>query len=129
MKGGGGRWGLEWAQFRELEAFAQFGSDLDKATQAQLNRGARLVEVLKQGQYQPQPVEKQIVQIFAGTKGYLDDYPATAIGRYLSELILFIETKKPDILTEIVKKKALDKDLEKKLTDVLDEFKRVFAAK
>ena len=126
MKQVAGTLRLELAQYRELEAFAQFGSDLDKATQAQLNRGARLVEVLKQGQYKPQPVEKQIIQIFSGTKGYLDDYPATAVGRYLSELILFIETKKPDILAEIQKKKALDKDLEKKLTDVLDEFKRVF---
>lgn len=119
---------LELAQFRELAAFAQFGSDLDKATQAQLARGSRLVEVLKQGQYQPMKVELQIMQIYAATQGYLDDYPVTVIGRYLDELKLFLETKQSKVLDNIAKKKTLDYGLKKQMNTALDEFKKIFAA-
>jgi len=128
MKQVAGTLRLELAQFRELAAFAQFGSDLDKATQAQLARGERLVEVLKQGQYQPMSVEKQVVSIYAATKGWLDAYPKTAVEKYLSELLLFLEGKASDILKEITQKKALDADLEKKIGAALEEFKKVFVA-
>ncbi len=128
MKQVAGTLRLELAQFRELAAFAQFGSDLDKATQAQLARGERLVEVLKQGQYQPMSVEKQVVSIYAATKGWLDAYPKTAVEKYLSELLLFLEGKASDVLKEITQKKALDADLEKKIGAALEEFKKVFVA-
>ena len=115
------------AQFRELAAFSQFGSDLDKTTQAQLARGERLVEVLKQGQYVPMPVVKQVVQIYAATNGYVDEYPTRSVVKYLSELSLFIESKHADILDEIDKKKTLDDDLKKKINAALDDFKKIFS--
>src|SRR3989338_6017369 len=93
MKQVAGTLRLELAQFRELEAFAQFGSDLDKATQAQLARGARLVELLKQGQYVPIPVEEQVITIFAGTNGYVDSVPTTDVTRYVSEMLAFMRAK------------------------------------
>ncbi len=117
---------LELAQYRELEAFAQFGSELDKTTQAQLARGMRLVEILKQPQYAPLPVEKQILIIFAATNGYVDDYPVEAIGRYEEELYTFFETKHPEILEEIREKKTLDDDLKAKIKKALDELKELF---
>lgn len=119
---------LELAQFRELAAFAQFGSDLDKTTQAQLARGSRLVEILKQGQYQPMKVEMQIMQIYAATQGYIDNYSINVIGRYLDELKLFMETKQSKVLENITNKKALDDDLKKQMNAALDEFKKIFAA-
>ncbi len=128
MKQVAGTLRLELAQFRELAAFAQFGSDLDKATQAQLARGERLVEVLKQGQYQPMSVEKQIVSIYAATKGWMDAYPKSAVEKYLAELLLFLEGKHAEVLRDITQKKALDAEVEKKLTSVLEEFKKVFVA-
>jgi len=126
MKQVAGTLRLELAQFRELAAFAQFGSDLDKATQAQLARGERLVEVLKQGQYQPMPVEKQVLSIFAATQGWVDEYPKTKVQKYLDDLLLFIETKHPQILKDIATKKNLDDDLKKRLTTALEEFKANF---
>ncbi len=126
MKQVAGTLRLELAQYRELAAFAQFGSDLDKATQAQLNRGARLVEILKQGQYQPMTVEMQVVQIFSATNGYVDDYPTNVLGRYLTELKLYMETRRSDLLNDIVQKKALDDELKGKLKGALDEFKKMF---
>ena len=86
---------LDLAQYRELAAFAQFGSDLDKSTQQQLNRGARLVEILKQGQYSPLPVAQQVVIIYAGTNGYLDAVPVADVGKYQTALASFMETKRP----------------------------------
>ena len=119
---------LELAQYREMAAFAQFGSDLDQATQRQLNRGARLVEILKQGQYQPLPVEKQILIIYAGTNGFVDDLPVTALKKYEQELYSFVEGRHPDIFADILKKRELDGDLRTKLTKALEEFKGVFKA-
>lgn len=118
---------LDLAQFRELEAFAQFGSDLDKTTQAQLARGSRLVEILKQPQYKPMPVEDQILTIYAATNGYVDDYPIEALGKYEKELHSFFKTKHPEILNEIREKKSLDDDLKKKMDSALDELKEQFS--
>jgi F-type H+/Na+-transporting ATPase subunit alpha len=119
---------LELAQYREMAAFAQFGSDLDQATQRQLNRGARLVELLKQDQYEPLPVEKQVLIIFAGTNGFVDDLPLTALKKYEKELYSFMESKHPEIFADILKKRELDNDLRAKLTKALEEFKGTFKA-
>ncbi len=119
---------LDLAQYRELAAFAQFGSDLDKATQAQLNRGARLVEILKQPQYLPLPVEKQIAIIFAGTNGYLDPIPTGEVRRYEEDLYRFLETRRPAILTGIADKKQIDDAMKAELKGALEEFAREFKA-
>jgi len=119
---------LDLAQYRELEAFAQFGSELDKATQAQLNRGMRLVEVLKQPQYQPMPAEKQILIIYAGTRGFLDKYPVEAVQRYEKELFEFLETKYKDIFSGLKAKWVIDEELDKKIENALKEFDTVFQA-
>jgi F-type H+-transporting ATPase subunit alpha len=126
MKQVAGTLRLELAQYREMAAFAQFGSDLDQATQRQLNRGARLVELLKQGQYEPLPVEKQILIIYAGTNGFVDELPVTALKKYEQELYSFIESKHPDIFADILKKRELDGDLRAKMNKALEEFKAVF---
>jgi F-type H+-transporting ATPase subunit alpha len=118
---------LDLAQYRELAAFAQFGSDLDKATQAQLNRGRRLVEVLKQPQYQPLPVEKQVVIIFAATKGYLDSIDVEQVRRYEEELYRFLERNHPAVLTQIAEKKILDDQLRGAIEAALEQFGRQFA--
>ncbi len=127
MKQVAGTLRLELAQFRELAAFAQFGSDLDAATQKQLARGKVLVEILKQGQYNPFPAEKQVLIIYAATNGYCDDYDTKVLGRYESELFAFLDSKYPSIATDIDTKKQIDDDLKKELTKALDEFKGVFA--
>ncbi len=126
MKQVAGTLRLDLAQYREMAAFAQFGSDLDKATQAQLARGERLVEVLKQGQYVPLPVEKQILIIYAAVNGYLDDIPVSEIKRYEEELYQFVEGTHPEVSEEILKKKELDDALRELLNKVLDEFKERF---
>ncbi len=113
---------LDLAQYRELAAFAQFGSDLDKATQAQLSRGQRLVEILKQPQYQPLPVEKQILIIFAAINGYFDQVEVSAIQGLEIELYKFVDGRHPSILREIVDKKQIDDDLKVKVHDLLKEF-------
>jgi F-type H+-transporting ATPase subunit alpha len=118
---------LDLAQYRELAAFAQFGSDLDKATQAQLNRGRRLVEILKQPQYQPLPVEKQVVIIFAATKGYLDSIDVEQVRRYEEELYRFLERSHPEILTQIAEKKILDDQLRGAIEAALEQFGRQFS--
>ena len=128
MKQVAGTLRLELAQYREMAAFAQFGSDLDATTQRQLNRGARLVELLKQGQYQPLPVERQVLIIFAGTSGFVDDLPLNALKKYEQELYSFVELKHPDIFADILKKRELDGDLRAKLNKTLEEFKEVFKA-
>jgi F-type H+-transporting ATPase subunit alpha len=126
MKQVAGSLRLDLAQYREMAAFAQFGSDLDKATQAQLARGARLVEILKQGQYEPLPVEQQILIIYAGVHGFLDQYPVAVLQRYEQELNTFIRDKHPEILTETDEKKELDEALDEKIQKALTEFKEVF---
>jgi F-type H+/Na+-transporting ATPase subunit alpha len=126
MKQVAGSLRLDLAQYREMAAFAQFGSDLDKATQAQLARGSRLVEILKQPQYKPLPVEKQILLIFAGTNGLLDMYPESALQRFEEELYKFIESEHSGILKEIAEKKTMDTELEKKVKDILAGFKGKF---
>ncbi len=126
MKQVAGSLRLDLAQYREMAAFAQFGSDLDKATQAQLAKGERLVEVLKQGQYQPLPVENQILVIYAGVNGFLDDYPVHVLQKYEKELYKFIEDRHPAIFKEIEEKKELDDELDKEIRHALEEFKGVF---
>jgi F-type H+-transporting ATPase subunit alpha len=126
MKSIAGSMRLDLAQYRELAAFAQFGSDLDKSSQAQLNRGKHLVEILKQGQYQPLPVEKQIVIIFAGTQGYLDDLPVERCRKFEEELYRFIDNAHRDVFEEIRTRKVLDDALRAKLTAAIEEFKARF---
>ena len=126
MKQVAGSLRLDLAQYREMAAFAQFGSDLDVATQRMLARGTRLVEVLKQGQYEPLPVERQITIIYAGTNGHLDEIPDTALAQYESELARFIENSHPDIYTDILARGALDDDLTARLDTGLKEFNQSF---
>jgi len=126
MKQVAGSLRIELAQYREMAAFAQFGSDLDATTQRQLARGSRLVEVLKQGQYEPLPVERQVLIIYAATNGYVDHLPETAVRRYEAELYRFVENRHADLFEAIRNKKQLDDDLKAKVTTVLDEFKHAF---
>ncbi|MEK7842445.1 MAG: F0F1 ATP synthase subunit alpha [Deltaproteobacteria bacterium] len=126
MKQVAGTLRLELAQYRELAAFAQFGSDLDVATQRQLARGSRLVEILKQGQYKPLPVEKQVLIIFAATNGYVDGYPVAALKKYEEELYTFFDTKHPELIKELKEKKAIDDAIKQKLNKALDDFKGLF---
>jgi F-type H+-transporting ATPase subunit alpha len=120
---------LDLAQFRELAAFAQFGSDLDKSTQAQLTRGARLVEILKQPQYDPLPVERQVAIIFAGTNGYLDSVPIPELRTFEADLYKFIESRHPDVFRGIAEKKQLDDQLKAGLTEAVKAFAGDFAAR
>ena len=117
---------LDLAQYRELAAFAQFGSDLDKATQAQLNRGRRLVEILKQPQYQPLAVEKQVTIIYAATKGFLDEVPIEDVRRYEEDLYRFLEARAASVLTGIAEKKILDDEVKAALEGALKEFAKTF---
>ena len=126
MKQVAGTLRLELAQYRELEAFAQFASDLDEASRKQLERGQRLVEVLKQPANSPLSVEKQVVIIYAGTRGYLDDLPVKAIRKFEEELYPFIETKYPQIFENIRTKKQIDAETEELLKKALEEFKAQF---
>ena len=118
---------LDLAQYRELAAFAQFGSDLDPATQKQLNRGRRLSEILKQPQYRPLSVEKQVAIVFAATNGYLDPVPVERLRRYEDELFRFLETQRPEVLSTISVKKVLDDDVKGALKAALEEFGKQFA--
>jgi len=138
MKKIAGRLRLELASYREKAAFAQFGSDLDKATLAQLNRGERMVELLKQGQFAPLAMEEQVIVIYAGTNGFVDDYPVAVLSRYEKELLSFFKSRKNDILEELrttgelkdVKDASGKKgpgDLEKRLRDGLTEFAKQFS--
>jgi F-type H+-transporting ATPase subunit alpha len=120
---------LDLAQYRELAAFAQFGSDLDKSTQAQLTRGARLVELLKQLQYAPLPVERQVAIIFAGTNGFLDAIPLSDLREYETELYNFIDSHHPEVFTGIREKKQLDDEVKKGLNDAVKSFSETFAAR
>ncbi|HLJ88035.1 MAG TPA: F0F1 ATP synthase subunit alpha, partial [Candidatus Angelobacter sp.] len=119
---------LELAQYREMAAFAQFGSDLDKATQAQLNRGKRLVEILKQDQYVPLPFGKQILIIYAGTGGFLDDLEVEQIREFEAELYKYVESMDPKLLESIMEKKVLDDALKAQMDKILKEFKQRFVS-
>jgi F-type H+-transporting ATPase subunit alpha len=119
---------LDLAQYRSLAAFAQFGSDLDKASQAQLNRGQRLVELLKQDQFSPMPVEKQVISIYAGVNGHLDDVPVNDVQRFEADLLSFIENTHGDLLQSIREKKELSNEVKQSLDGVIKEFKQRFAA-
>src|SRR4051812_11834058 len=128
MKSIAGSLRLDLAQYRALAAFAQFGSDLDKASMDQLNRGRHLVEILKQGQYEPLPLEKQILIIFAGPKGYLDDLPVEQCRRFEAELYRFAENAHRPVLEGIRTKKVLDDDLRNQVVKLIEEFKARFVA-
>jgi F-type H+-transporting ATPase subunit alpha len=119
---------LELAQYRELAAFAQFGSDLDKATQQQLNRGQRLTELLKQPQFSPLPFSKQILSIYAGTNGYLDDLPVAQVRDFEDELYKFVDTANPGLLQQIMEKKQLDDNLKAEMDRILKEHKERFVS-
>ena len=119
---------LDLAQYREMAAFAQFGSDLDVATQRQIARGSRLVEILKQGQYQPMPVERQVFLIYAGTNGFVDQIPPENLQRYQNELFEFVEAKHPDLFPAIAEKRQIDDDLKGQMETVLKEFNQQFEA-
>ncbi|RMG56577.1 MAG: F0F1 ATP synthase subunit alpha [Acidobacteria bacterium] len=128
MKQVAGRLRLELAQYRELAAFAQFGSDLDKVTQAQLNRGRRLTELLNQPQYQPMDVEKQVLVIWAGTNGYLDDLPVEDVKPFEQGLLRFVENSRGSLLEKIATRKAIDEEIEAELKEAVSEFKERFLA-
>ncbi|MFP4572878.1 MAG: F0F1 ATP synthase subunit alpha [Desulfobacterales bacterium] len=128
MKQVAGTLRLDLAQYRELESFAAFGSDLDAATQKQLLRGERLVEILKQPQYQPLPLEKQVVILYAGTKGFLDELPTNQLAKYEAGLYQFIETRYPEILSDIAEKRELSDELDQKMMQAFKEFTDEFKA-
>lgn len=128
MKQVAGTLRLDLAQFRELAAFAQFGSDLDKATLAQIERGKRMVELLKQGQYSPLPVEEQVMVLFAGANGYLDDIPVESISKFETEMLRFIRETRSDVKTELREKKVIDDALRAKIISAVEEFKKGFTA-
>ncbi|MGO8732913.1 MAG: F0F1 ATP synthase subunit alpha [Terriglobia bacterium] len=128
MKQVAGTLRLDLAQYRDVAAFAQFGSDLDKATQAQLNRGQRLMEILKQGQYNPLPVENQILIIFAGTNGYLDDLEVEACQPFEQGLYEFMASSYPSVGSQLIQKKQIDEPLRAEIRKMLDEYKAKFLA-
>ena len=128
MKQVAGTMRLDLAQYRELAAFAQFGSDLDKSTEQKLERGARLVELLKQPQYQPMPTQEQVVSMYAATRGFMDDVPVASVQAFERDFLDFIRGAKSDILDDIVARKVLDADLEARLKDAILEFKKGYNA-
>jgi len=129
MKQVAGTLRLDLAQYRELAAFASFGSDLDKATQQRLNRGMRLVELLKQPQYKPMTVAEQVVSLFAGTRGLIDDLPVSAVSKFENELLEHMRNQRPEILNDIKTKQALDANLEARLREAIEAVKKTFQAK
>ena len=128
MKQVAGSLRLDLAAYRELQAFTQFGSDLDKATQDQLNRGAHMTELLKQGRYVPMPVAEQVAAIYAGNEGYLDDLPVRDVVRFREELTAYLRASKPEVLDAIVAEGKLNDDIKSQLNAALDSFKSQFAA-
>jgi F-type H+-transporting ATPase subunit alpha len=128
MKEVAGSLRLELSQYRELESFAAFASDLDAASKAQLDRGARLVELLKQPQYTPYSVENQVVSIYLGTGGHLDSVPIEDVSRFEREVLEHVKASHEDILTAIRETKKLSEEDEQKLSDVINEFKKGFSA-
>ncbi|HBT96008.1 MAG TPA: F0F1 ATP synthase subunit alpha, partial [Coriobacteriia bacterium] len=127
MKQVAGSLRLDLAAYRELQAFAQFGSDLDKATVDQLNRGARMTELLKQGRYVPMPVEEQIIAIFAGNQGFLDDLPVSSVLRFRSELLQFMRSTRPELGEAIVTEKKLTDETIEALKEAITTFKGQFS--
>jgi F-type H+-transporting ATPase subunit alpha len=119
---------LDLASYRELRAFAQFASDLDEHSRNQLERGGRMVEVLKQPPYSPVPIEKQVVMIFAGNKGYLDNIPVSAVTKFEAEFIPYMDAKHSDILNSIREDKKITDETEAKLIKALDDFSEAFSA-
>ncbi len=126
MKQVAGTLRLDLAQFRELEAFAAFGSDLDEATQKQLTRGERLVELLKQPQFQPHHMEKMVTALYAGTKGYIDKYPKTAVAKYEEGLYPFVESRFPEIFSGLKEKEEITDEIEGKLKQCLEAYDEEF---
>jgi F-type H+-transporting ATPase subunit alpha len=128
MKDVAGSLRLDLSQFRELEAFSAFASDLDAASRAQLDRGARLVELLKQGQYAPVPVEEQVVEIFTATKGHLDDVPVADIRRFVADFKDSLRRNHADLLGGIIETKKFPEDAQKRVVAAVTEFKKQFTA-
>ncbi|MDK2821279.1 MAG: F-type H+/Na+-transporting ATPase subunit alpha [Clostridia bacterium] len=128
MKQVAGRLRLDLAQYRELAAFAQFGSDLDKATQARLARGERMMEILKQDQYQPMAVEEQVVVLYVAINGYLDDVPVDKVRSFEDDFLRFMRNERPEVLAGIREKKKLDDSIEEQLKKSIEDFKRSFSA-
>ncbi|WP_303237154.1 F0F1 ATP synthase subunit alpha [uncultured Bilophila sp.] len=128
MKQVAGTMRLDLAQYRELAAFAQFGSDLDKSTKQKLERGARLVELLKQPQYQPMPTQEQVVSMYAATRGFMDDVPVASVQAFERDFLDYMRSSKSDVLDDIVARKVLDADLEGRLKDAILEFKKGYNA-
>ena len=128
MKQVAGTLRLDLAQFRELAAFAQFGSDLDKSTLAQIERGKRMVELLKQDQYVPMSMVEQVLVLFAATQGFLDDIPVESVKKFEQEVLRFMRDSKPDVMKELGDKKAIDDELKPKMIAALDQFKKAFQA-
>jgi F-type H+-transporting ATPase subunit alpha len=126
MKQVAGRLRLDLAQYNELAAFAQFGSDLDKSSKQQLARGERMVELLKQGQYQPLPFEKQVLMIFAGVNGYLDELPVSDIRRFEKEFLEYLDGQYSKTLAKLKKEKQMTEEITKELTTALEDFKKMF---
>ena len=127
MKQVAGQLRLDLAQYRELVTFAQFGTELDKASQAQLDRGERLTEVLKQEQYKPLPVEKQVLVVYAGNRGFLDKFQVHEIGEYEKRLFEYFETEHPDILKKIAEEKEISADLDESIGKNITAFNQKFA--
>ena len=117
---------LELAQYREIEAFAKFGSDLDERTQARLDRGQRMVEILKQPQYSPMSVGEMALVLYAGTKGYLDTVEVSDISQYESEILTFVNHEDPDLMNEVNKEAKLTDEIDKRLKSVCEKFAKVF---
>ena len=127
MKKVAGTLRLDLAQYRELQAFAQFGSDLDKSTLSRLNRGARLMEILKQGVHQPLAVEKQVVSLYVATKGHIDEIPVQDVTRFEQDFLKFVETNYSSVLDGIRETKDLSKEIEDGIVEAVNQFKKGFA--
>jgi F-type H+-transporting ATPase subunit alpha len=128
MKKVAGKLRLDLAQFRELEAFVQFASEVDEATRKTIERGLRLVELLKQEPYSPIPFEKQVIAIYAGTRGYLDDIPVEAVRKFEKELYAYLDAEKQDLLQKIREVKDLTPEIEEAIKQTLEDFKKRFVA-
>ena len=126
MRQGAGKLRLDLAQYNELAAFAQFGSDLDKSSMEQLNRGQRMVELLKQDQFTPMPAQEQVAVLYAGTRGYLDDVALEKVRDFEAGLVKFLRASYANLLADILDKKQLDEELEKRLADSIAEYKKKF---
>ena len=129
MKQVAGTMRLELAQYRELASFAQFGSDLDKTTKAQLDRGARMAETLKQPQYSPIPVQDQVMIVFTAVRGFLDDIPVDKVVEFQNDFIKFMRNEHPEVGQHIIEQKKLDDALEKEISDAINEFKETVTYK